>query len=179
MVMILLLSSCINPKEETTKVAEYSSYFGPGGKHENDSLIKYDVFPKTLPTTANVENFHYLYYNLLDPNYLCYLVYTCDEDEYKSEKKRLSEIQSSDNYLIYGATGFNYPICAVYADSYNGYVYALSDENNKRFIYVEISFCNYFSDIDYTKIISEEYLPIGFDAKQGNETRKRYDEGNK
>jgi hypothetical protein len=180
LVLILLLSSCVKvEKQETTKVSEYSSYFGSGGKHENAYLIKNNIFPETIPTTANVEKFHYFYYNPFDPNYVCYLVYTCDDDEYKSERKRLSKIQSSDDYLIYGATGFNYPICAVYADSYNGYVYALSDENNKRFIYVEISFCNYFSDIEYTKIISEEYLPIGFDAKQGNATRKRFEEKNK
>jgi hypothetical protein len=178
--MLVLLSACgVVEKDKTTKVSDYNSYFGSGGKHDKAYLIKNDIFPEAIPSTANVEKFQYCYYNPFDPNYVCYLVYTCDDEEYKAERERLSKIQSSDNYLIYGATGFNYPICAVYADNYNGYIYALSDEKNKRFIYVEISFCNYFCDIDYTKFISEEYLPIGFDAKQGNSTRKRFEEKNK
>ena len=31
-------------------------------------------------------------------------------------------------------------------------------------MYVEIAFCNYFSDIDYELIIPPEILPVGFDA---------------
>ncbi|MDP4179581.1 MAG: hypothetical protein Q8942_00635 [Bacillota bacterium] len=178
--LIMLLSACgLAAKEETANVSDYSLYFGLGGKHDKAYLIKNDIFPEAIPSTANVEKFQYCYYNSFDPNYVCYLVYTCDDDEYKAERERLSKIRSSDKYLIYGATGFNYPVCAVHADSYNGYVYALSDEKNKRFIYVEISFCNYFCDVDYTKIISKEFLPIGFDAMQGNATRKRFEEKNK
>jgi len=33
-------------------------------------------------------------------------------------------------------------------------------------IYVEINFCNYFSDINYEDIIDKEHLPINFDAKR-------------
>ena len=33
-------------------------------------------------------------------------------------------------------------------------------------IYVELTFCNGFTDIDYEKIIPEQYLPEGFDAKK-------------
>ncbi len=61
----------------------------------------------------------------------------------------------------------NKTVYAVYADSYNGYNYALADEENSRLIYVEINFCNYFSDINYEKIIDKEHLPINFDAKKG------------
>jgi hypothetical protein len=180
LVLILLLTACgFVEKEETTDVSDYGSYFGSEGKHHKTYLIKNDIFPETIPSTANVEKYQYLYYNPFDPNYVCYLIYTCDDDEYKAEKDRLSKIQSSDNNLIYGATGFNYPVCAVYTDSYYGYVYALADDKNNRFIYVEISFCNYFSDIEYMKIIDEEYLPIGFDATQENATRKRFEEKGK
>jgi hypothetical protein len=48
----------------------------------------------------------------------------------------------------------------------------LADEEENRLIYVEITFCNYFSEIDYEKIINKKHLPVGFDAKQGNPTRK-------
>jgi len=177
LVLTLLLNACaFTEKEESTDISDYNLYFGSQGKHHKSYLIENDIFPETIPSTANVEKFHYLYYNPFDPNYVCYLTYTCDDDEYKSEKDRLSKIQSSDNNLVYGATGFDYPVCAVYADSYYGYVYALADDKNNRLIYVEISFCNYFSDIEYMKIIDGEHLPIGFDAMQGNATRMRFEE---
>ncbi|WP_252238955.1 hypothetical protein [Clostridium sp. VAP51] len=111
-----------------------------------------------------------------DPNYVSYLVYSCDDVDYAKETERLSKLESSKDYLIYGATGFKYPVCAVYADSYNGYIYALADKENNRLIYVEINFCNYFSDIDYEEIIDKQYLPIDFNAKSDNPTKRAYQE---
>ena len=92
--------------------------------------------------------------------------------------ERRLELQSSKEYLIYSATGFNYPVSAVYADSYNGYIYALADKENNKLIYVEIKFYNYFSDINYEEVIDKEYLPIDFNAKSGNPTRQAYDKDN-
>ena len=40
-----------------------------------------------------------------------------------------------------------------------------------------IKFCNYFSDIDYENIIDKKYLPIDFNAKSGNPTRRAFEEG--
>ena len=39
-------------------------------------------------------------------------------------------------------------------------------------IYIEMIFCNYFMDIDYTKYIEEKYLPLSFDATNDNSYRK-------
>lgn len=157
-------------KDKTTSISDYSKYFGIDGKHKND------IFPKTIPSSAQVEDFCYYYYNPFDPNYVSYLVYSCNDEDYIKESERLSKITSSQDYLIYSATGFNYPVCAVYADSYGGYIYALTDKENKKFIYVEIKFCDYISDIDYEKIIDKKYLPINFDANKGNATRKTFEE---
>ena len=33
-----------------------------------------------------------------------------------------------------------------------------------------MTFCNHFTDIDYEKVIPQKYLPLGFDAKEGNPT---------
>ena len=59
-----------------------------------------------------------------------------------------------------------------------GYIYAMTDPKTNTFIYVELQYCNYFTDINYEKTIDEKYLPIGFDASQGNPTeieiRKKY-----
>ncbi|MBM7871179.1 hypothetical protein JOC70_002677 [Clostridium pascui] len=35
----------------------------------------------------------------------------------------------------------------------------MADKENNRLIYVEINFCDYFTDIDYEKIINKKYLP--------------------
>lgn len=97
-----------------------------------------------------------------------------DNEEYDKEVSRLQEYQSTDYLGNYGVTGFpeDYELLAMYADDYNGFVYALTD-NKDRVIYVELIFCNYFYDLAYESYIPKEYLPLGFDAKQGNAYRKK------
>ncbi len=163
--------------DKVTDIAHYSEYLGSKGKHSEEYLIKNDIFPDSIPESARVESFSYYYSELWDPNCVAYLVYTCNEAEYAAEVKRLSGLNSNRDYLIYGAKGFNYPVCAIYTAKSYGYVYALADEKNNRLIYVEITYCNFFSDIDYEKIIDKKYLPIDFDAKKGNATRKAFDAG--
>ena len=154
-------------KDSTRDVAKYEKYLGALGKFKEHSNRYNDIFPDEIPKSAKVEQFFYDYYHLSDPNYLGYLVYTCDDEDYQKEYHRLSMIDSSQNKYIYGATSFPYELCAVYADQYYGYIYAMADRANKRFMYVELQFCNHFSDIDYDKIIDAKYLPTGFTAKKG------------
>lgn len=166
-------------KNVVTDIGAYESYFGAEGIHRNRNtevrkktgesyLVLSDIFPEKLPVSAKVEEFYYEYYNPWDPCYLSLLSYRCEEDDYNAEVERLKGIPMPGNYLIYGATEFPYQLLAVYANDYYGYVYALGDETQRKIIYVELTFCNYFTDIDYEKIIPEEYLPTGFDAKQDN-----------
>lgn len=159
----------LTEKDVTTDISDYSKYLGSEGKHRND------IFPQSIPNSAEIKDFCFNYYNPWDPNYVVYLVYSCDKEDYIKETERLSDLNSSEDYLIYGATGFNYPVCAVYAGKYNGYIYALADKNNNKLIYVEITFSNYFSDINYEDIVGKEYLPNNFDAKPGNSTRQAFD----
>lgn len=173
MITMLICTGCGIPfaeKDKTTDISKYSEYFGSGGKHTSD------IFPESIPSSAEIEDFCYYYYNPFDPNYVTYLVYSCNDEDYAKETERLSNLKSKGEYLIYGATGFNYEVCAVHPVSNDGYMYALADKENNRFIYVEINFCNYFCDIDYESIIDKKYLPIGFDAKPGNATRKAFEE---
>ncbi|MDO0824132.1 hypothetical protein [Desulfosporosinus nitroreducens] len=174
--IIITMSICsgcglLTQKDKTTDISDYSEYLGTEGKHPND------IFPQSIPISAVIEDFCYYYYNSWDPNHVVYLVYSCNEEDYAKETERLSKLNSSSDYLIYGGTGFNYPICAILADSYNGYIYALADKDNNRLIYVEITFCDYFSDINYEEIIDKEYLLKGFDAKLGNSTRRAFEKG--
>lgn len=161
MITMLICTGCgfFTEKDKTTDISDYSEYLGNGGKHGNE------IFPDSIPDSAKIEDFCYYYYNPFDPNYVSYLVYSCNDEEYAKETERLSKLKSSEDYLIYGATGFIYSVCAVYADDYGGYIYALADKKNNRLIYVEIKFCNYVYDIDYEDIIDKEYLPINFNAK--------------
>lgn len=63
-------------------------------------------------------------------------------------------------------------LLAVNADSYQGFVYALTD-GKSRIIYAEQIFCNYFMDLDYTKYIPQEYLLDGFDATKKSSYYKK------
>lgn len=178
--VILFFVSNWTERTVVKEIAQYEAYFGPDGIHRTihadikkktgeSYLVINDIFPEKLPESANAEDFYYEYYNPWDPCYLGYLVYTCDEGDYEAETARLKAKKYPEHDLIYGATGFNYPVLAVSANDY-GYIYALADEAGKRLIYVELTFCNGFTDIDYEKIIPEKYLPVGFNA--GKERKK-------
>lgn len=166
-----------------TDPAQYAEYFGPEGIHRNPRaskdtaesyLILSDIFPQSLPETADTESFYYEYVNRWDPCYLGYLVYRCSPEDFARELARLEAIPSAEDCLIYGAEGFSYPAAAVEASNY-GYIYALADQENLRFIYVELTFCNYFTDIDYESVIPAEHLPVGFAAGKGNPARMKWE----
>ena len=190
LIVILLVGIIVTPvvyiithwveKNLVTDIEDYETYFGAKGIHRtrNTSKLKKtsesylvidNIFPEKLPESAEVEDFYYEYYNPWDPCYLSYLVYRCDENDYKAETERLKQIPRPTDYLIYGATDFPNPLLAVNA-SYYGYIYALADEAQQEIVYVELTFCNHFTDIDYEKVIPQKYLPLGFDAKEGNPT---------
>ena len=89
------------------------------------------------------------------------------------EKDRLKNYASTDYIGYYGVTGFSkYTLLAIYADSYNGFVYAITD-NESKIVYVELIFCNYFFDLKYKDYINNDYLPDGFDATENNAYRKK------
>lgn len=180
----VILISLFTEKNVVTDVGEYEKYFGPQGIHRSNSteaweetresyLVLNDIFPEKLPDSAEVEDFYYEYFNPWDPCYLCYLVYSCDEEDYKAETDRLKQIKMPEDYLIYGSTGFPYPPLAVNAGR-NGYIYAMAEDVQNKIIYVELTFHNFFTDIDYERVIPKEYLPIGFDAKTDNPYREEY-----
>ena len=107
-------------------------------------------------TDSNVYKLHYeSLYGLL-------------KDDYQVEVERLCAYPSTPYIGYYTVTGFsNYTLLAMYADDYNGFVYALTD-NESKIIYVELIFCNYFYDLDYQTMIPNAYLPDGFNATLDN-----------
>lgn len=157
-------------------IDRYEALLGVDGEYKSNYLGYNDIFPDEIPDSAMVEEFYYKYYNKWDACYLGYLVYTCDEADYTEEYNRLAAIDSDEEYQVYGITGFPYELCAIYADDYYGVIYAMADEENQRFIYVSLEFCNYFTDIRYKQIISQEYLPYGFDAYPDNARKLKFEE---
>ena len=95
------------------------------------------------------------------------------KEDYEKEVDRLKEYNSTSYIGYYGVTGFSkYKLLAMEADSYYGFIYAITDGNSK-IIYVELIFCNYFYDLEYKKYINEDYLPDGFDATIENSYEKK------
>lgn len=91
-----------------------------------------------------------------------------------TQEQLAESMEAAENQGYYGVNGFEqYDLLAVCADETYGFVYALDDADNRRIIYVEIIFCNYFMDLDYEEYIDKRYLPEGFDASRGNAYREK------
>lgn len=165
---ILLLSSGFNDKYDiTTDTAKYNDVI-VGKKWE----LSEEIFPKDIKK-LNVIDFKHVYYDPWDANYLAYLVIDYNEEEYSKEIERLNDYGINKYIDYYSVKGFSkYELVAMEADSYNGFVYAITD-GKSRIIYVELIFCNYYMDIDYEKQIPIEYLPDGFNAKNNNPYQKK------
>ena len=162
--------------EEDTDVSHYSQYMGADAKEEyvNKWGMDESIFPEEITDEMHVADYKMVYYNPWDKQYLSYMVVEYDEEAYNAEIERLREYESTEYLGYYGAAGFadGYELLAMEADSYQGFVYALG-MGERRIVYVELIFCNYFMDLDYQEMIPSEYLPVGFDAALDNSYRER------
>ena len=61
----------------------------------------------------------------------------------------------------------------MYSHFYYAIIYAMTEPDTHTFIYVEIQFCNFYTDTDYNKIIDAKYLPYDFDALKDNPMYKK------
>lgn len=167
LISFLALDSMSAPIYEDTDVSHYQQYMGDDARKEYVHKWGMDesIFPKEISDEINVTDYKMVYYNPWDAQYLSYLVVEYDDRAYKSELERLQEYDSTEYLGYFGAEGFSeeYELLAMEASPDFGLIYALSGEDN-QIIYVELIFCNYFYDLDYKNMISEQYLPIGFDA---------------
>lgn len=173
---LLMWSSASAKVEEYSDVSQYNCFMGENADEEYRSKWGMDetIFPDSITADMNVQDYKMVYYNPWDAQYLSYLVVEYDEAQYEAEVKRLKEYASTEYKGIYGAEGFDekYELLAMYADDYQGFVYALTDKQD-TIVYVEMIFCNYFMDLDYKEYIKEEYLPVGFDATVNNPYEKK------
>lgn len=169
---LLMLSSYSSKVEVHTDISEYKYYMAGEDAHENYQSkwgMDETIFPESITSEMDVLDYKMVYYNPWDAQYLGYLVVEYDEADYEEEVLRLKEYESTEYLGNYGVTGFDeqYTLLAMYADEYQGFVYALTD-NEDTIIYVELIFCNYFMDLEYEKYMPAEYFPVGFDATSDN-----------
>ena len=153
-----------------TDITKYNEYMGESAHemYRNKWGMDETIFPTTIEEDMQVVDYKMVYYNPWDAQYLSYLVVDYTDENYEKEVERLKAYPSTDYIGYYDVTGFSkYTLLAMFADSYQGFVYAITDNHN-RIIYVELIFCNYFYDIDYTQYIPVEYLPDGFNAVLDN-----------
>lgn len=175
--VITFLNYILGIAQTVRKTELYEQYFGENGEHRENGLLENQIFPVSIPSSAEVEKFVYRHEDLMDPSDAAILVYTCDEEDYQTEMLRLEELgtKEEDAYGVYGITGFPYEVVAVEADDTYGVVYAMTDSEERRIIYVENTYCNYFSDINYEWYIGRKYLPEGYDAAPGNPVREAFE----
>lgn len=180
LVIILGIKIYINNRNHILVYSDVSDYekYRSGENADKNFKSKFamdeSIWPEKITESMEVKDYKMVYYNPWDAQYLGYLIVKYDNDEYLKEISRLNDYKSTEYKGYYGAEGFSkYNLVAMYADSYNGFVYALTDNQN-TVIYVELIFCNYFMDIDYTEYIDGDYLPVGFDATVNNPTRKKW-----
>ncbi len=174
----LMLFGSFTPKPEVYDEVEHNTKYMSFSYNNQDTLwnkwgMDESIWPLTIEDVSDVVDYKMVYYNPWDAQYLGYLVMDYSADDYAAEVSRLKEYPSTDYIGYYSVIEeHTYELLAVYADEYNGFVYALTDGRN-RIIYAEEIFCNYYMDLDYEEYIPEEYLLDGFDATKDNPYRKK------
>lgn len=182
---ILALDSALSKIEVHEDVANYQNYIGTDAEEEYRDkwgMEDYAIFPKAIVDNMEVKDFKFVYYNPWDAQYVSYLTVEYDTEEaYRDEVERLRGEKQEKYTGYYSVTGEpdGYQLLAMDADDYQGFVYAITPEENEgtTITYVEIIFCNYFLDLDIHKYVPEEYLLEGFDATSDNPYEKKMMKG--
>ena len=177
-VIALLYASVALAKVEVDEnVQNYHLYMGGNAdeKYRNKWGMDETIFPAAIADPADVLEYKMVYYNPWDAQYLSYLTIEYDEAELTAERARLKSYDSTDYIGYYSVTGFaeGTELLAMYADDYQGFVYAIeTPEHENAITYVEIIFCNYFMDLEYEEYMPAAYFPENFDATMNNPYEK-------
>ncbi len=155
--------------EDVSKYNEYMNFSNGAYEPGVDTIwtkcgMDETIWPAEITDSMDVADFKMVYYNPWDEQYLGYLVVDYSSEDYAREVERLKDYNSTEYIGYYDVKEEKtYDLLAVNADSYNGFVYALTDGKG-RIIYAEQIFCNYFMDLEYNEYIPQEYLLDGFNA---------------
>ena len=154
--------------------ADYGRFFGPEATERflSEETLDPAIFPAALTPEMDVREFKMIYYNPWDPQWLGWLTVVYSEADYARETERLAAFPRGNYKGIYSVTGFAEEPLAVNVDDYQGFLYAIPTPGEANGVtYVLIEFCNYFYDLKYQDYIPAAYLPLGFDATEGNPYR--------
>ena len=176
-IVVLLFDPFTSKPEVYDEIENYEEYMS--FTHYNQDAIwnkwgmDESILPRTISDVSDVADYKMVYYNPWDAQYLGYLVMDYSAGDYTAEAARLKEYPSTEYIGYYSVIKeHTYELLAVNADEYQGFVYALTDGNN-RIIYAEEILCNYYIDLDYTEYIPKDYLLDGFDATKDNPYRRK------
>ena len=175
---LVLLDSALAKVKVDTDPANYSQHFGETAGEEytfKKARIDESIFPAELTDQMTIVNYQHVYYNPWDAQDVCYLTVAYSPEDYAAEAARLETCGITEYEGYYGVTGFptGEPL-AVSADPSYGFVYAFNTPDTENTItYCELFFCNYFFDLKYEDYIPAEYLPLNFEAHQGNPYRQK------
>ncbi|MBR2531509.1 MAG: hypothetical protein IKE56_02440 [Lachnospiraceae bacterium] len=174
---IMLFGSFTSRPEVYDEIGNYTQYMSFSYDNADTLWNKWgmdeSIWPHTIKDVSDVVDYKMVRYDPWDAQYLGYLVIDYPAEEYDAEAARLKEYPSTDYVGYYSVVEeHTYELLAVNADEYHGFVYALTDGQN-RIIYAEEIFCNYYMDLDYMEYIPKEYLLDGFDATKENLYRKK------
>ncbi len=169
-ILLLMIDGFISWRMDTNP-DHYNRYMGEYAIENYRDKIGADetIFPQEITEEMEVLDYKMIYYNPWDPQYLSCLHVQYDQEDYKKEVARLSQLPLEEYEGVYGASGFDnsYDLLAMNVEGRSGMIYALTDGEDE-IIYIEMLFCNYFFDLHYKWYIKEEFLPIGFDATTNN-----------
>ena len=148
---IMLIGSFSSGPEVYDEIGNYTEYMSFSSDGQDSLWHKWgmdeSIWPLTINAVSDVVDYKMVFYDPWDAQYLGYLVMDYSDEDYAAEAARLKDYPSTDYIGYYSVTEEKtYKLLAVYADEYNGFVYALTDGTN-RIIYAEEIFCNYYSSM--------------------------------
>lgn len=180
-VMVNRFIGSLNQVEINTDITRYNKYMDFGKKNADEAYYKWgmdeSIWPKKITDSMNIKDYKMVRNQSFDTEYIGYLVINYSEDDYKRELKRLKKYDSAEYLGVYEVTGApkGYDLLAIHTNKEkSGFVYALGSKN-QEIVYIEIIFCNYFMDTDYTKYLPSEYVLSSFNVSNNNKTRKEFE----
>lgn len=159
---ILLVKFLAGESYTTRSIADYGNYSGHIEAEQAGFFSLLEIFPNTIPRTANVQDYYYYCNNgLLDNSYQLFLLCSYGESDFILEKERLETLELTFRGEVHKPvitdTGFNYRAVVTIFGDQNSYEYALIDDETRTIAYV------FAQSMGINKsVVPSKYLPQGF-----------------
>lgn len=146
-----------NKKVKYNTIKDYGKFLGFNG------YSNLNIFPEYLPSSANIIQYYYKddVTNAFDDTCQIYLQCTYNEEDFQSEKKRLSAVSEKYKDQIHTAwtneEDYIFPAIVTIDNNNFCHEYCLLDSRNNRIYYIFLQF-EYRSNLQFDK----KLLPKGF-----------------